>query len=101
MAGCATAPAPVASADSGRLVITRSFALAGLPVALVIDGVRVATIDFNSSYNGPIAPGPHTINVIQIPTSERSRSDAIHLVVQRGQTYNFMATKVGPRVVLR
>jgi hypothetical protein len=100
-AGCATAPNPVAAADSGRLVITRSFALAGLPVALVVDGVRVATIDFHSSYDRPIAPGPHTINVLQIPSSERSLSEVIHLVVRRGQTYRFTATRVGPRIVLR
>jgi hypothetical protein len=77
------------------------FALAGLPVALVIDGVRVATIGFHSSYDGLIAPGPHTINVVQIPHSARTHSDPIRLVVQPGQTYNLTAAKSGPRVVLR
>ena len=36
-----------------------------------------------------------------IPDSARTRSDPIRFVVQPGQTYNFTATKSGPRVVLR
>jgi len=39
--------------------------------------------------------------VVQIPDSARTRSDPIRFVVQPGQTYNFTATKSGPRVVLR
>jgi hypothetical protein len=101
VAGCATTPAPVASASSGRLMITRSFALAGLPVALMVDRVRVATIEFHSSYNGLMAPGPHTINVVQIPDSACRCADPIRFVVQPRQTYKFTATKSGPRVVLR
>lgn len=101
VAGCAKTPAPVASVDSGRLMITRSFALAGLPVALMVDGVRVATIEFHSSYNGLIAPGPYSINVVQIPDSAHTRSDPVRFVVQPGQAYSFTATKSGPRVVLR
>jgi hypothetical protein len=103
MPGCATGPAmqPMTAANSGRLVITRSFDLAGLPVALIMDGKRIATLEFNRRYDAPIAPGPHTIGVQQIPESERTRSAPIQLVVQPGQTYRFTAMRAGPEVTLR
>jgi hypothetical protein len=103
MPGCATQPTvgPTTAGNNGRLVITRSFALAGLPVALMIDGRRVATLEFNRNYNAPITPGPHTIGVQQIPESERSRSAPVHLVVQPGQIYRFTAIRIGPEVTLQ
>jgi hypothetical protein len=100
--GCATAPAPSPMvAKGGQLIVTRSFNLAGFPVALLIDGHRAATLTFNRDYSAPIAPGPHTLNVQQIPYRGRTQGQPLHIVVQNGQTYRFTAIRVGPTVVLQ
>lgn len=100
--GCATAPAPSPmAAQGGQLMITRSFNLAGFPLALLIDGHRVDTLTFNRDYSAPIAPGPHTLSVQQIPYRGRTQGHPLHIVVQNGQTYHFTAIRVGPTVVLQ
>ena len=97
----ANASASTAGSAAGELVITRSFALAGLPVDLMIDGKRAATILFNRNYRAPIAAGWHTLKVLQVPVTQRSRSGEFHLQVEQGKTYRFTATRVGPEVLLR
>ena len=102
IAGCATqsAPTPVASADSGRLVITRNFSFAGLPAVLWINGVKVAQIDYNRTYDAPIAAGPQTLKLTRIPPALTDVSPEVRLVVQKGQTYKFVAGMEGPNVTL-
>ena len=101
--GCAVAPAPgpPLGAQTGQLIITRSFELGGLAIALLVDGKRVGTLTYNRGYAAPIAPGPHTLSVAQIPDRVRNRSNPIRIVVRGGETYRFTATRLGPRVVLR
>ena len=89
------------AAQGGQLIVTRSFNLAGFPVALLIDGRRVATLTFNRDYSAPIAPGPHTLNVQQIPYRGRTQGQPLRILVQNGQTYRFTAIRVGPTVVLQ
>jgi hypothetical protein len=103
VAGCAVGPAQTSGlpSESGHLVVSRSFALAGLPVSLEIDGKRAATIDFNRRFETALSPGPHTLSVVQIPALERTRSAPIQVVVRRGQTYAFVVTRLGPAIVLR
>ena len=100
--GCASAPnsAPPAGAAAGRLVITRSFALRGVPIAIVINGTRVATLTYNRTYEGPISAGSHTLNLERASGSGSGGSAAVHLVVQAGETYRFTATREGQNLVL-
>ena len=100
--GCATetAPKPVASADAGRLVITRNFSLGGLPAVLWDNGVKVATIDFDRTYDAPIAAGPHVLTLTRIPPGLSDISPETRLVVEKGQTYRFVAALDGQRVML-
>lgn len=100
--GCATetAPKPVASADAGRLVITRNFSLGGLPAVLWDNGVKVATIDYNRTYDAPIAAGPHVLTLTRIPPALSDISPETRLVVEKGQTYRFVAALNGQRVML-
>src|SRR5262245_119254 len=101
--GCATAPNPPSTSGgtAGRLIVTRSFALRGIPVILVIDGARVATITYNRDYNAPIAAGTRTLR-LEPAAGARSRPlRSKTLVVQPGQTYRLTATRVGQTLVLQ
>lgn len=88
-------------AATGELVVGRSFSLAGLPVALMIDGRRATTIPFNRRYHVALAVGWHTLGVRQIPMTHRSRSADVRLFVEKGKSYELTASKVGPEVVLQ
>ncbi len=100
--GCATpASSTAVSGPAGQLVITRSFKIAGFPLAVMVDGQRVATLGYNRAYIAPIAPGPHTINVMLIPANVQTQGQPIRIVVRAGETYRFTATRVGSIVRLR
>ena len=100
---CASDPSHVSPSGkaTGELVIGRSFALAGLPVALVIDGQRSSTIPFNRKHHMAVAAGWHTLSVRQIPMSTRTGSVNMRLLVEAGKTYKLTATKVGQELVLQ
>ena len=100
--GCATqsAPKPVASTDAGRLLIKRNFSLGGLPAVLWDNGVKVATIDYNRTYDAPIAVGSHVLKLTRVPPALSDVSPETHLVVEKGQTYRFVAGMNGPRILL-
>ena len=102
IAGCATqsAPKPVASTDAGRLLIKRNFSLGGLPAVLWDNGVKVATIDYNRTYDAPIAVGSHALKLTRVPPALSDVSPETHLVVEKGQTYRFVAGMNGPRILL-
>ena len=100
--GCATQPAstPVASTDAGRLVITRNFSLGASPAVLWDNGVKVAMIDYNRTYDAPIAAGPHVFTLTRIPPVLSDISPETRLVVEKGQTYKFVAGINGQQVML-
>jgi hypothetical protein len=100
--GCATQPAStaVASTDTGRLVITRNFSLGASPAVLWDSGVKVAMIDYNRTYDAPIAAGPHVFTLTRIPPGLSDISPETRLVVEKGQTYKFVAGMDGQRVML-
>ena len=102
IAGCASqsAPTPVASTDAGRLVIKRNFSMGGLPAVLWDNGVKVATIDYNRTYDAPITVGSHVLKLTRIPPALSDVSPETHLVVEKGQTYRFVADMNGPRIQL-
>ena len=89
------------SGRNARLVVTRSASLGGLPVALLIDGKRVGTIDFNRRYDANISAGRHSLSVFLIRNTQRSRSEPFQISVEGGKTYYFTATREGPVVVLK
>lgn len=101
--GCATAPntPSTSGGTAGRLIVTRSFALRGVPVVLVIDGARVATITYNRDYNAPIAAGTRTVSLESAAGARSARSRPKQLVVQPGQIYRLTATRVGQQLVLK
>ena len=100
--GCATqsAPTPVASTDAGHLAIKRNFSLGALPIVLWDNGVKVATIDYNRTYDAPIAVGTHVLKLTRIPPEISDVSVETRLVVQKGQTYKFVADMNGPQIRL-
>lgn len=88
-------------AATGELVVGRSFALAGLPVALMIDGQQATTIPFNRKYRLALPAGWHTLGLRQIPVTARSGSVDVRLLVEAGKTYELTATKVGQNITLQ
>ena len=100
--GCASdAGSTAVVGDVGRLVIKRSFTLGGVALLLKIDGQQVTSITYNRGYDAPIAAGPHTIGLVQLPDTVTSRAEPIRLVVRKGKTYQLNATRVGHQVTLQ
>ncbi|MGB8340513.1 MAG: hypothetical protein WCE51_02895 [Chthoniobacterales bacterium] len=102
IAGCATqsGPKPVANTDAGRLVIKRNFSMGGLAAVLWDNGVKVATIAYNRTYDAPIAVGPHSLKLTRVPPGFSDVSVETRLVVQKGQTYTLVADMNGPQIRL-
>jgi hypothetical protein len=94
------ASTPVASTDGGRLVITRNFSLGESPAVLWDNGVKVTMIDFNRTYDAPIAAGPHVFKLTRVPPALSDISPETRLVVEKGKTYTFVAGVDGQRVML-
>ena len=90
----------MASTDAGRLMIKRNFSLGGLPAVLWDNGVKVATIDYNRTYDAPIAVGSHVLKLTRIPPALSDVSVETRLVVEKGQTYKFVADMNGPQIRL-
>jgi hypothetical protein len=72
-------PKPASETQGGHLIIQRSFELGGLPIVVLIDGRRVATIAYNRDYSAPIAPGPHTVSVIVVPERPPTKSAPVKI----------------------
>ena len=97
-------PSPGAAAqnqEAGRLVIKRSAHLGTTLVSLSIDGKQVATINFNASYDAPLAAGPHVITVFPIAGREHPQPYTTRITVQPGQTYSFTAVRSDVSIVLK
>ena len=67
---------------------------------LWVDGVQVATIGYNGNYDAPIAAGSHPLKLTRVRPAPSDVSPEIRLVVQKGQTYTFVAGVVGSKIML-
>ena len=95
-------PSPAAAPTiqgTGRLVIKRAPNLGPTVVKLSIDGVDTAHINFNRTYDAPLAAGPHVLTVASIPNRE-SRPVDKHVTMEPGKTYTFTAKRSDYQLVL-
>jgi hypothetical protein len=86
-----SAPAP--SGDNARLVVTRSANFGTFQyLILFVDGVHVANLGVDQSYEGVLPPGPHVLSVSTTPQAYRYVPPTQRRVnAQPDQTYAFTA----------
>jgi hypothetical protein len=86
-----SAPAP--SGDNARLVVTRTANFGTFEyVNLFIDGVHVADLGVNQSYDGVLPPGKHVLSITTSPQAYRYTAPTERRVnAQPGKTYAFTA----------
>ena len=86
-------PAAMSSRSTARLIVNRS-ADFGLneSVNLFVDGTKVATLGYNSSYQGELPAGKHALSISTdpriYPNGEPTR---IAINAKPGETYSFTA----------
>jgi hypothetical protein len=70
VAGSNSAPAP--SGDNARLIVTRAANFGTFQfLILFVDGVHVANLGVDQSYEGVLPPGPHVLSVSTTPQGYR------------------------------
>jgi hypothetical protein len=95
------APKQQQTQQAGRLIIARSASLGSIVVGVSIDGKQTAKINFGSSYDAPLAAGPHVITVVPVGSREHAQPGQTRLTVQPGQTYKFTARWSDVSIVLK
>jgi predicted small secreted protein len=102
LVGCATSPGTAQNIKGGgRLIIVRSANMGeDLAVSLTIDGVHVTDIEFNRTYDAPLAEGQHVLSVVSMPRQIGAPTQT-RLMVKKGQTYRFTAVWNGQRLTLQ
>jgi hypothetical protein len=89
-----------ASKDSGktaRLIVNRAADFGvGESINLLVDGKKVAVLDYNESYDAPLASGAHVLSVTTDPeTYPQNPTKRLTLTAQAGKTYTFTAVWPG------
>jgi hypothetical protein len=80
------------SGDNARLVVTRAPNFGTLEfVNLFVDGVQVADLGFNQTYDAILPPGQHVISMTTKPDIDVNTPSPIYLSARPGQTYAFTA----------
>ena len=78
--------------DSARLVVTRAPNFGTLEfVNLFVDGVQVADLGYNQSYDAILRPGQHVISMTTNPDIDVNTPSPIYVSARPGQTYAFTA----------
>ena len=81
-----------ASGDNARLVVTRAANFGTFEfVNLFVDGVQVADLGFNQTYDAILPPGQHVISMTTKPDIDVNTPSPIYLSARPGQTYAFTA----------
>ena len=81
-----------ASGDNARLVVTRAANFGTLEfVNLFVDGVQVADLGFNQTYDAILPPGQHVISMTTTPDIYENIPSPIYVSARPGQTYAFTA----------
>ena len=86
-------PATMSSRSTARLIVNRS-ADFGLneSVNLFVDGTKVATLGYNSSYQGELPTGKHVLSISTDPgTYPNGEPTRIAINAKPGETYSFTA----------
>ncbi len=80
------------SGNNARLIVTRAPNFGTLEfVNLFVDGVRVADLGYNQSYDAILRPGQHVISMTTNPDIDVNTPSPIYVSARRGQTYSFTA----------
>ena len=87
------APGGAALTDNARLSIRRAADFGfNISVILFIDGVQVAVIGFNQSYDATVRPGHHVLGVATTPNPYGTALfDSKNVTMKPGQIYTFTA----------
>ena len=81
-----------ASDDSALLIVTRAANFGTLEfVNLFVDGVQVADLGYNQSYDAILRPGQHVISMTTNPDIDVNTPSPIYVSARPGQTYSFTA----------
>ena len=81
-----------ASGDNARLVVTRAANFGTFEfVNLFVDGVQVADLGYNQSYDAVLRPGQHVISMTTNPDIDVNTPSPIYVSAKPGQTYAFTA----------
>ena len=80
------------SGNNARLVVTRAPNFGTLEfVNLFVDGVQVADLGYNQSYDAILRPGQHVISMTTNPDIDVNTPSPIYLSATPGETYAFTA----------
>ena len=80
------------SGDNARLVVTRAANFGTFEfVNLFVDGVQVADLGFNQTYDAILPPGQHVISMTTKPDIDINTPSPIYLSARPGETYAFTA----------
>jgi hypothetical protein len=88
--------------SGGRLIVQRAPNFGGnLVIRLSIDGMRVANIPRNHSYDGYVSAGRHVLTVLALPNSPFRRPGSTRVHIESGRTHVFTAGWDADQLVLR
>ena len=80
------------SGDNARLVVTRAANFGTFEfVNLFVDGVQVADLGYNQTYDAILRPGQHVISMTTNPDIDVNTPSPIYVSAKPGQTYAFTA----------
>ena len=80
------------SGNNARLIVTRAPNFGTLEfVNLFVDGVQVADLGYNQSYDAVLRPGQHVISMTTNPDIDVNTPSPIYVSARPGQTYSFIA----------
>jgi hypothetical protein len=84
--------ASVSSGENARLVVTRAPNFGTFEfVNLFVDGVQVADLGFNQTYDAILRPGQHVVSMTTNPDIDVNTPSPIYVSAKPGQTYAFTA----------
>jgi hypothetical protein len=81
------------SGDTARLIVNRS-ANFGIneSINLFVDGIQIAVLGYNQSYDAPLTPGKHTLYISTAPeTYPEGTPKRLAVTAKSGKTYTFTA----------
>jgi hypothetical protein len=80
------------SGDTARLVVTRAANFGTFEfIDLFVDGVQVADLGFNQTYDAVLSPGQHVVSIITEPNNYLEKPSERSVNAKPGQTYAFTA----------
>ena len=80
------------SGNNARLVVTRAPNFGTLEfVNLFVDGIQVADLGYNQSYDAILRPGQHVISMTTNPDIDVNTPSPIYVSARPGQIYAFTA----------